>query len=344
MARSAYARRMSPRRRLAVTLRIVSALALPVIALLPARTAAAPRSDAFIAVAIVDPGGRQLGTAGAFCGLRDAASMAAIDPSYGAVVSEPPEPERADASLRRLQAGAAPDELVAEVPGTEQGTGAAAAVTFHGDPAASTGARVASGAAVTGPTAAIVAGGFASDDLGDALAAAEGDGPVPERLLAVLNAVWSVGTCKARPSDAFLIVTGPDDALVVPARGLPAARRRVAGALSHLGGTLAADELADKLLDSAALPHPRGADAPEIYLSLLQPPGGFDAVELLAQAYAQSARSSPSTSPSAGGTLDPEGGDGRDSGPPYVVLGLLAIGFAAAVIGIARRMRTMKDD
>lgn len=333
-----------PPRRLVLTLSIVSALALPVVALLPARADAAPRSDAFIAVAIVNPDGRQLGTAGAFCGLRDAASMATIDPSHGAVVSVPPEPELADASLRRLQAGDGADDLVAGVPGTGQGTGAAAAVTFHGDPAASTGARVASGAAVTGPTVAIVAGGFASDDLGGALAAAEGDDSVPERLLAVLNAVWSVGTCKARPSDAFLIVTGQDDVPVVPARGLPAARRRVAGALSHLGGTLAADELADKLLRSAALPHPQGAGAPEIYLSLLQPPGGFDAVDLLAQAYAQSARNSPSAPPSASRTLDPERRDGRDSGPPYVVLGLLAIGFAAAVIGIARRVRTMKDD
>ena len=332
-----------PRLRLSVAL----AVALAVVVLVPAGAGAAPRSDAFIAVAIVDPDGRQLGTAGAFCGLRDAASMATIDPSHGAVVSEPPEPERAGASLQRLQAGAGPDVLVAGVPGTEQGTGAAAAVTFAGEPAASTGLRVASGAAVTGPTAAIVAGGFASHDLRDASAAAEGDGLVPERLLAALNAVWSAGTCKARPSDAFLIVTGPDDVVVAPARGLPAARRRVAGALSHLGGTLAADELADELLDSAALPHPQGADAPEIYLSLLQPPGGFDAVELLAQAYAQSEEVSASTSPtspSAGGTLHPDRGDGRGSGLPYVVLGLLAVGSAAAVIGIARRLRTMKDD
>ena len=323
---------------------LLAAVALAAVALLPSAASGAPRSDAFIAVAIVDPDGRQLGTAGAFCGLRDAASMATIDPSHGAVVSQPPEPARADASLRQLEDGVGAGELVAGVPGADRGTAAAAAVTFDGDPAASTGARVISGAAVAGTAAAAVAGGFPSQDLSDAVAAAEGNGPMPERLLAALKAVWSVGTCRARPSDAFLIVTEAGDGPVVPARGLPAARRRVAGALSHLGGTLAADELADKLLDAAALPHPQGAGAPHIYLSLLQPPGGFDAVELLAQAYAQSAPGSASTSPSAGRTLDPERDDGRDSGVSYVVLGLLAVGLVAAVIGIARRLQTMKDD
>jgi hypothetical protein len=329
-----------------VPVAILSAIlsALVLIPLQPGGARAAPRPDAFVGVVIEDPDGTRLGVAGAFCGLRDAASMATIDPSRGAVVAVPPEPARADTGLRGLQAGAGAGDLVAVVPGTERGTAAAAAVTIDGAPAARAGAGVPSGAAITGSTTAVVAGGFASDDLRDALAAGEGDGTVPERLLATLDAVWTVGTCKARPSDAFLIVTGPADAPVAPARGLPAARRRVAGALNHLGGTLAADELADRLLDSAALPHPEGPGAPEIYLSLLQPPGGFDAAELLAQAYAHSASATPSASaPTAASRLGAARGGGRDPGPTYIALGLLAIGFATAVIAIARRLRTMKD-
>ncbi len=173
---------------------------------------------------------------------------------------------------------------------------------------------------------------------------AETTGSPAERLLSALEAAWPADACRGRPSAAFLVLTSPGEDLVAPGRGLRAARLRTKGVIAQLGGTLAADELADRLLEAASIPHPQGPGAPALYLSLLQPPGGFDVVPLLRQAYEQTA-STPDAAPSVGTptTAAPtSGGTGIVRGA--LVAAALAIGVLIAIVGIARRLRQMNDE
>jgi hypothetical protein len=136
------------------------------------------------------------------------------------------------------------------------------------------------------------------------------------------------------------VLASPGEGLIAPGRGLRAARLRTKTVISQAGGSLAADELSDRLLEAAAIPHPEGQGAPDVYLSLMQPPGGFAVIPLLRQAYEQTSSVSGTPSPSPRGASETAPG-GRAA--RIAVVGLL-IGLAVAVFGIARRLRQMNDE
>lgn len=329
---------------LRATLAATALLASSSVVLAPVARAAGP--GPFVAVAGVDPGARTVGVAGSSCGLRDASAMAVVAPGRGAAALEPPDPGSADAALGSLRAGGEPAAITDVAAG--RGARSAAVATMSGTGAARIGAPVGGGDTRTGPRTALIAAG-AGGDLDAAAAAAEGAGSLGERLIGSLEAAWKPSSCAGRPTDAFVIVAGPTSAPLAPADGLRAARARVRDVLATSGGSVAADELADRLLEAAALPRPRGPGAPDVYLSLLQPPGGFDAVALLRQAYDQTQgetdRPSPSVAASAGRTLDPESrSSGPGTGAAIAVVAVLVVGLIAAVAGIARRLRAMKEE
>jgi hypothetical protein len=300
----------------------------------PARAAAPGRiGGPYLGIVLADPQDRLLGAAGASCGLRDAVSMATIDPSSGAVVAEPASPASTEAALVWLGGQGAVPAI---------GTATAAVRAGAPRPAAhGPGTRI-------GASTAAIGAGLRVHGPAAAVRAAEGGGTPVERLLAALDAAWPPDACAGRPSAAFLVVTRPGEDLIAPGLGLPAARRRTKGVIAQLGGSLAADEVADRLLDAAALPHPQGPGAPDVYLSLMQPPTGFDVVPLLRQAFEQASSPAPSSSPSGpGGASAPGSPAGSASGGGVegrLAVGALIAGLLIAVVGIGRRLRQMNED
>jgi hypothetical protein len=71
-----------------------------------------------------------------------------------------------------------------------------------------------------------------------------------------------------------------------------------------VGKTIAADQVSDLILEAVALKRPTGPGRPDLYLSLIQPEFGFNAVDLLGQAFRQ-LQSSPAPTPAAGPGVAP---------------------------------------
>ena len=110
-----------------------------------------------------------------------------------------------------------------------------------------------------------------------------------------------------------------------------------------MGTTVAADELGDLLRDAAGLRRPTGPGHPDLYLSLIQPAHGFNAVSLLDQAYRQlpagptpTPRRHPATrSPARPRSRSRFGAIGRACGRDRCVL-VLGFGAIAASLELGR--------
>ena len=327
--------------------------------------AAAPSASATITVVAVDQATGEVGAVGSSCAPVDLAGSAVLVPDVGAAVVLGPRGEQpAGSLLRKLDEGDAgtvlrkveglnPDGAhryaVAVLPPSTATGGTGAAPPVAG--AARTATAAAQGEWLRNPS-----------QLDRALAAFDAShGLLANRLLDALDAGNLGGgdrRCgRQRASSAFLIVTGPLGSVVIPARGLDHVQQKQRQILNTLGGQIASDEVADRLLEAAALPRPVGPGAPSVYLSLLQPRRGFDAVMLLGQAYRASrtiptatptdtptatAKASASTTTRAEGTQDPERTTGRPDGVTAIVL----VGAAAVIVLIltGRSRRRGSDD
>jgi uncharacterized Ntn-hydrolase superfamily protein len=285
--------------------------------------ASAVSASATTTVLGVSRRGAQVGAAGVTCGPVDFAAAVAIVPGTGAGAVQGrlgvDGPQR---FAQLLGAGAPASEAVATVSEDDPSRAErqyAAVVLADGGAVVATHGRPFTRGVAQDDVAVVGSSLRRPSQVGRVLAAFRSaeDRPLAERLLAALGAAERSGGDRRcgdqRGSSAFLIVTDPQDRPVVPARDLDRARRRQRHVLDTLGGHVASDELADRLLGAAALPRPSGPGAPAVYLSILQPRGGFDAVDLLRQAYAQTAAPSGSPgapSPTAGRTMDPLGHEG----------------------------------
>lgn len=317
----------------------------------------APPASATITIVGVDRGSGEVGAVGSSCAPVDLAATAVLVPGVGAATVLGPREERAAARLlRSLDEGSAADVLrrverrdadavhryaVAVLPPTTAVGGAGVAPPIAG--------------ARTGATAAVQGEWLRDpDQVARALTAFEGSrGPLAERLLDALDAGNRGGgdrRCGSqRASTAFLIVAGPLGSIVIPARGLDDVRHEQQQVLNSLGGQIAADEVADRLLEVAALPRPVGPGAPPVYLSLLQSRHGFDAVTLIRQAYEESqASASPTASASPSATFAPTSSAPpatreRTNGGPDAFTALLVIGVTA-LIALMWSRRSRRDD
>ncbi len=331
-------------------MRIVRAAAVAAVGLV---MTAGPASAALTIVA-VDPLTRQVGVAGATCAPKDFASAAVVVPGVGvAAVQGTSDPRPAQAVAEALRGGAPPGDALrtalSEAPDANDLQ--VGAVTFGARPTAATGSSNGERTIATNGSTASVQGayltGYGAAEQALSIVERPESGSLAERLLAALTITDHGGgdrRCGSqRASSAFLIVADAAGPPVVPASGVPAAKRRQRAVLAGLGGHVAADELEAKLLEAAALPRPSGPAPPAVYLSLLQPRGGFDAVTLLRQAYGQT-HPAPSDTPSPASqrTLDPEAT--RPSRPDGVTIVVLAGVVIAVVVVFARRARTRGDD
>lgn len=311
-------------------------------------------ASATITIVAVDQGSGEVGAVGSSCAPVDLAGAAVLVPDVGAAVVLGPREERsAGRLLHKLDEGDAggvlrkveglnPDDThryaVAVLPPSTVvgGSGTAPPIAW----AARTKTAAAQGEWLRDPV-----------QVDRALAAFDrAHGPLAERLLDALDA-GNVGggdrRCgRQRATSAFLIVTGPLGSVVIPARGLEDVHRKQQQILNSLGSQIASDEVADRLLEAAALPRPVGPGAPTVYLSLLQPRRGFDAVTLLRQAYVETqATPTPSPAPPAvssvpTATTAPPGDPARTNGGPDGVTAVLLIGAAVVIVlALTRRSR-----
>jgi uncharacterized Ntn-hydrolase superfamily protein len=308
----------------------------------------APPASATIVIVAVAPGSGEVGAVGSSCAPVDLAGAAVLVPGVGAATVLGPREERtagkllrkldeegAVAVLRRVE-GLNPDGAhryaVAVLPPSTAigGTGAAPPIARAGRVATAAG----QGDRLRNP-----------DQVDRALEAFDASrGALPDRLLAALDAGNRGGgdrRCgRQRATSAFLIVTDPLGSVVIPARGLEDVRRKQQQILNTLGGQIASDEVADRLLEAAALPRPVGPGAPSVYLSLLQPRGGFDAVTLLRQAFEGSqASATPTPTATAVHTQDPA----RSDGGPDGVMAMLVLGAAVVVVLALTRRRRRRE-
>jgi hypothetical protein len=306
-------------------------------------------ADAPWAVAIVatDPLTHQVGAAGAECAPEDAAAMATIVPGRGAAVTFPTNVRTSNGLLYALRHGPASAVVAGarDTPEARQDRVFAAA-TIGKEGAAAVGSHVENGGEWVGLDAAIVTVGVAPGVLTQGAGALQAKGSLAQRLVASLEATAGAHDCHGHPSAAFVVVAGQHASPLVPARGLEAARNRQRSVLAHQGGTLAADELEDALLEAGAIPRPKGPHAPEVYFSLLQGPAGFGAVDLLQQAYDAThpqATASASLAPTLTPTSTPasvapgDGGHARKS-VGYLVVAVLLVAAVVALLLIARRL------
>lgn len=303
---------------------------------------------ATITIAAVDRASGEVGVAGAGCGRTDPAAAAVLVPGIGAgaIQGGSVDPRSAERLLVALRSGAGAHRA-ARSAATSQPIASAVqiAVTTVDGPVAAivepgsrtqVGQRTQEGAAILGE-------GLTSGAPLEAAAAAyrSNGGSLADRLLTSLQAADAHGgdrrCADQRASSAFLIVATVNDSPVVPARGIAEARRRVRRVIAQLDDTSAADELADRLLEAAALPRPDGARAPSVYLSILQPPGGFDAVALLRQAFEETTTRSSGRLQS-GRTLDPIVRADADRGP--ALLAALLAALVGVLLTYAARRRS----
>jgi len=295
-----------------------------------------------VAIVATDAKTHDVGAAGSDCSPEDASAMTAIVPGAGAGATLPTDvgvSELMAAALRRHPAARALRQVRAHTRASQ--TRAFAAATPGSVGATAVGTRVAAGGEWVGRGAAIVTVGVPPAALSAAGAALSAPGRLPDRLLAALEAAAAGHACGQKPSAAFLIVVPPGGDTLVPARGLAAARERQREVLAKFNGQLASDEMEDRLLAAGALPKPTGKGAPTVDLSLLQPPGGFEAVPLLHDAYAAVSLTptpapTPAPAPSPSRSTPP-----RRSAGYLVVAAVLAAGAVAALL-IARRLRGME--
>ncbi len=308
---------------------------------------AAP-AEATVSIVATDPATGEVGVAAASCVQFDLARIATVVPGKGVAVSQGQlrvtDPLR---MMHTLRSGASAPEALLHVAGSAPGgdpAGQYAVVTTDGA-VIRTGPglpRVAADATAT--SIAVVGNDLLSRAVVDRAEAAflRAKGTLADRLIAALTASSAAGgdrRCHSQTATAaFIIVASPDRQPVVPIRGLPGVARRRAAVLKMVGKSVAADELGDLLRDAAALKRPEGEGAPDLYLSLIQPAHGFNAVELLDQAYRQlqaSRTPAPSATPASGHgqSQSPVGamGDGSQSNGvgwavAWVALGLVALG------------------
>jgi uncharacterized Ntn-hydrolase superfamily protein len=269
-------------------------------------TLASP-ARATVSILAVDPTTGQVGVAAAACVQYDLGRIVTLVPGVGVAVSQgharPEDPMR---FLTALRSGTSSESALEQAVGSHiPSTAQYAVVTLGGGAAYTAGAKAPKVAAQDPATSLMVIG----TDLpnigvvhaaGMAFAGATGD--LPSRLLAALRASSKAGgdrRCHAQTATAaLLIVARPGEDPVVPSRGLKGVRHRQAKVMQMIGKTVAADEMGDLMREAAALRRPTGPGAPDVYLSLIQSPQGFDAVALISQAYRQ-LQASPSPSPVA---------------------------------------------
>jgi len=316
-----------------------------------------PPAAATITVVGVDQGSGEVGAVGSTCAPSDLAATAVLVPGVGAAtLLGPRDEEAAGTLLRKLDAGDAAAVL--------RKAGGLATDATHRFAVAVLPPSTAVGGGGTAPPLARAGMGATVASQGEWLrepaavrhairAFERARGSLAERLLDALDAGNRGGGDRRcgpqRASSAFLIVTGPLGSVVIPARGLDGVAKKQRQILDSLGGQIAADEIAARLLEAAALPRPVGPGKPPVYLSLLQPRGGFDAVDLLRQAYdaAQSpASAAPTTTPASSPSAT-----GRTPGPGRERTGLDGFAAVAAVaatgaivIVVTRRSRRRSSD
>jgi uncharacterized Ntn-hydrolase superfamily protein len=324
-------------------------------------TAVAP-AHATVSILAVDPATGQVGVAAASCVSYDLARIVTLVPGKGVAVTQGRQ-RRADPLrlMRAMRSGASAQAVLDRVAGPTSGQDPRqyAVVTADGAVAERTGAAApATVGDVSYPSMVVVGNDLmrreVADRAGRAFEAATGS--LADRLLAALRASSVAGgdrRCGSQTATAaLLIVAGPDRKPLVPSRGLAGVRARRAAVFKMVGKTIAADQVSDLLLEAAALKRPTGPGRPDLYLSLIQPEFGFNAVELLGQAYRQ-LRSSPSPTPAA--TPAPTGGSASataSKGPSiaeragwvvaWVALGLVAL--AAWWTPRRRGRRRAQDD
>jgi hypothetical protein len=271
--------------------------------------ALAGRAQATVSIVASDPATGELGVAAASCVQYDLARIATVVPGAGVAVSQGRQrlmdPLR---MMRALRSGASAPSALSRVAGPAEGTTDGrqyGVVTADGSVAVRAGSgRPGVSADATGASVAVVGNDLPRRDVVDRAEAAflRANGSLADRLIAALTASSAAGgdrRCHAQTATAaFIIVTSPDRQAVVPIRGLHGVKHRQAAVLQMVGKTVAADELGDLLRDAATLKRPTGAGRPNLYLSLIQPAHGFNAVELLSQAYHQ-LKSSPSPTPAS---------------------------------------------
>jgi Family of unknown function (DUF1028) len=335
---------MGGRRGFATWIIVALAIASTVGGPLPA-TSAHAASPWGVGIVAVDPATHEVGAAGASCGPDDASTMATIAPGRGTAVALPVDAAVSNRLARALpthDAAGTVARVRAATPSREARVFAAATIGAIG--ASVVGTRVVDGGEWIGSGAAIVTVGVAPSVLTEGGQPLGTHGSLAARLVAALQATAAGHDCGGRASAAFVIVAGPTADPLVPARGLGAARARQRHILERLGGTLASDELEDRLLAAGSIPRRQGPHAPEVDLSLLQSPGGFDAVTLLQQAYDQTHPSASDSTATATASPTPTVGGGTSHHPrtfAYLVIAALLLGGAAAMLAIARRLRRL---
>jgi len=314
---------------------------------------------ATVSILAVDPSTGEVGVAAASCVQFDLARIATVVPGVGVAVSQGDErrgdPLRLLASLQKgMTASEALHEAAAPMSSAAGGARQYGVVTLKGGAAALTGAGAHPVAADTSGGTVVAVGTELRSRSGverarDAFLRTSGD--LAHRLIAGLQAAGAAGgdrRCHSqRATAAFIIVADPGKSPVVPIRGLAAVAHRQRKVMRMVGQTVAADQLGDLLRDAAGLRRPTGPGAPDLYLSLIQPAHGFNAVSLLAQAYRQLLASpsptpapartpaptpSPTSAPS--GSVQPS----RAGGGPAGYVWLAAAGILVS-LGYRRRVR-----
>ena len=291
--------------------------------------------------------------AGASCVQFDLARIATVLPGVGVAVSQghtqDRDPERL---LTAMQQSARSSEALLGVasgsPPAASGARQYGVVMLGGGAAALTEDGAAPVAADASADTVVVVGTDlrsrdAVDHAKDAFLRAPGD--LAHRLITGLKAAGAEGgdrRCHSQTATAaFIIVAGRGEDPVVPIRGLPGVARRQRKVMHMIGRTVAADQLGDLLRDAAGLRRPAGPGRPDLYLSLIQPAHGFNAITLLAQAYRQllasptptptpTATPSPSPSPSPATTVG-SGSQGNGGGRAYLWFVLVGGGGAGGV-------------
>ena len=314
---------------------------------------------ATVSIVAVDPATGQVGIAGASCVQFDLARIATVLPGVGAALSQghqrPGDPLRLLGAMRRdPTASGALGRVAPASPGTGSGGrqygvvmlgGGTATHTDHGaDPVA---------ADASAATVLVVGSDLQSrevvDRAKDAFLHAPGD--LAHRLIAGLKASSAAGgdrRCHSQTATAaFIIVASRGQRPVVPIRGLPAVAHRQREVMHMVGRTVAADQLGDLLRDAAGLKRPSGPGSPDLYLSLIQPAHGFNAVSLLSQAYRQLLATatptptpavSPTSSPPSPAGAHPQGGGGPGA-YLWVIVAVVVVGVAWARRRSRRRRR-----
>lgn len=277
---------------------------------------AAP-AHATVAILAVDPTTGQVGVAAASCVQYDLARIVTLVPGTGVAVSQGHARTSDPVQLLTALRSGATSEAALEhgvrspLPDAAQ----YAVVTLGGGSALEAGANAPRVTADDGGSTVMAIG----NDLPNiavvhaaGMAFAKANGDLATRLLAALQASSAAGGDRRcfsqRATAALIMVASPGQDPIVPIRGLGAVKRRQAAVLGQVGQTIAADQVGDLLREAAALKRPTGPGKPDLYLSLIQPAHGFNAVELLAQAYRQlraSPTPSPVVSPTATGSPPP---------------------------------------